>query len=132
MKMCWRALACVGLLLLICAGNAEAAQYAAAEDLKPVACLAFDDNQQITVRGTIMQSATTEKAEGVSPHKFMAIVLDSPICFTSDLEEKLGFVAVDQDVSMKWLGHYVFVTGNMTASGEGWYIAVHRVKDIKQ
>ena len=56
-------------------------------------------------------------------------MLDNPICFTGDLYE-IAFIAV-HPVSMKWLGHYAFVTGNMTASGEGWYIAVHRIKDVK-
>ena len=115
----------------VIAGKAEDAQHAAAEGSKPASCLAFHDAEQVTLRGTIMQSVNNQPEGGGPPQKFRAIILDSPICFTQDLEEKLISVAVDP-VSVKWLGHYVFVTGIMTASGEGWYIAVHSIKDIKQ
>lgn len=123
----------VTLSLVVCCTIAKKGEeaHAAAEGSKPASCLAFHDAEQVTLRGTIMESVINQPEGGGPPHKFRAIVLDSPICYAQYLEEKLGFVAVDP-VSVKWLGHYVSVTGVMTPTGEGWYIAVHSIKDIMQ
>ena len=89
-------------------------------------CVTAHDDQPITVRGTIVQSATTEEGEGGNPpHKYMAVVLETPICGDPD---EMKTMAVDP-VSMKWLGHDAFVTGIMTPTGEGSYIAVQHIID---
>jgi hypothetical protein len=89
-------------------------------------CVTAHDDQPITVRGTIVQSATTEEGEGGNPpHKYMAVVLETPICGDPD---EMKTIAVDP-VSMKWLGHDAFVTGIMTPTGEGSYIAVQHIID---
>jgi len=91
---------------------------AAHAESKSDSCFAFGDNQQITLRGQIVQSATTEESEGEPPHKYMAIVLDHPICFARDMSEKITLIEVGP-VPIMWLGHYVVITGNMEA-GDSW------------
>ena len=91
-------------------------------------CFAFDDNQQVTLRGQIVQSATTEESEGEPPHKYMAIILDNPICFTHNMSEKIASIEVSP-VPIKWLGHYVVITGNMDA-GDSWGVTVKRITDF--
>jgi hypothetical protein len=78
----------------------------------------------VTERGTIIQSATTETEEGVPPHKFLAILLDTPIC--GDPIETLIELG---PISMKWLGHDVLVTGNMEPVGIGPYITIKHIVD---
>jgi hypothetical protein len=94
-------------------------------------CTVFEEEKSTTVQGQIVQSATTVVGEGgEKPHKFMAIVLDSAICFKNDSETKIRFIATGP-ISARWLGHYVSVTGNMTASGEGWFLRVREIGDVK-
>ena len=43
--------------------------------------------ERVTLRGTIMQSITLEKNDGTGEsahHKFMAIALEKPICFSTE------------------------------------------------
>jgi hypothetical protein len=106
-------------------------QQGAAEGSKPASCVVFHDNGQVTVRGTIMESKNNQPEGGGRLKKFRAIILETQICFDQDLEEKLAFVAVSP-VSVRWLGHHVFVTGAITATGEGWFIDVSSIKDVKR
>ena len=57
----------------------------------------------------------------------MAIILDDPLCFTGAMDTKLTFLEATQ-VPMKWLGHYVVITGNMDA-GVSWGVTVKRIAD---
>ena len=95
-----------------------------------IACSMFDDNQRVTVRGQIVQTATTTESEDHPPYKYTALVLDNPICFSKQSSEKITFIEVGP-VSKKWLGHYVTITGNMTA-GDAWSIAVRDIKDVTE
>jgi hypothetical protein len=90
-------------------------------------CLVFDEDQQLTLRGDIVQSATTEGSEGQPPHKYMTLILDGPICFARDKDEKLTFIEV-YPIPPKWLGHHVAVTGSMLAD-DSWSIDVKGIKD---
>ena len=113
---------------LVCAALVVDTSAFADPKLKSDACFVFEDNQRVTVRGQIVQSATTMGSEGEPPHKYMALVLDNPICFSKDPGEKINFIEV-APVSMKWLGHDVTIIGNMTA-GDAWSITVRAIKDV--
>jgi hypothetical protein len=111
----------------------------------PPCCLPFDEpvtqsgvsDHAITLRGEIVQSATTEEEEGEPPHKFMALVLDTPLCFHDGV--KIAFLEVGyfhhhfphlSPVSEKWLGHHVDIMGLMVL-GEGESFNVQSIKDVK-
>jgi hypothetical protein len=96
--------------------------------LKFDGCFVIGYDQPATVRGLIVQSATTEESEGVTPYKYMAIVLDKPICYGVP-KYKITFTEV-APLTMKWLGHYVDLTGEMMTSGEGESITVRAIKDV--
>lgn len=90
-------------------------------------CVSFEDDELIELQGTVVQSATTEEAEGVPPHKYMALLLDKQICFAKDVEQEINFLET-YPVADKWLGHYVTIKGNMIA-GDGWSIKVTEIQD---
>jgi hypothetical protein len=77
-------------LMLLTAGSANAE-----------ACLTFDEDHAITLRGEIVQSATTEESEGEPPHKFMALVLDTPVCFIGD-DDRVAFLPVVPSRKSGW------------------------------
>lgn len=79
----------------------------------------------VTVRGTIVQSAFTDEG-GI--HKFLAIVFDRPIC-DALMGKKDKKILLPVEVSEKWLGHYVVVTGHL-GDGEDWTISVNSIKDV--
>jgi hypothetical protein len=82
-----------------------------------------DDSHKVTVRGTLIQSTTVGESEGGGPpHKYMAIVLDHPVCGFPDEKS----IAVGP-VSAKWIGHRVSVTGTVEPTGEGTYIDVQHI-----
>jgi hypothetical protein len=94
-------------------------------------CFVFEDNKSITVRGHVVQSAmSAENSEEGKPYKFMAIVLDSALCFKNDPDDKIRSIAADP-ISKRWLGHHVSATGKMTASGDGWWLSVRQIEDVK-
>jgi hypothetical protein len=92
-------------------------------------CFAFAEHQRVTLRGTIVQSATTEEEEGDPPHKYMAIILDHPVCLATNVEDKYTFI--EENVPTKWLGHYVDITGNMEGGLNGYAIdEISSIKDV--
>src|SRR3954452_14646188 len=94
-------------------------------------CMIFKEEEVVTLRGRIIQSATTEVEEGVPPHKYMAIMLEKPICWDKNpTDEKISFLEATP-VSRKWLGHYVVLTGRMVA-GDAWGIEVHQIRDASK
>jgi hypothetical protein len=90
-------------------------------------CLLFDEDHDVGISGDIVQSATTVEGEGVPPHKYMAIILDKPLCFTKDTTDKLSVVEV-YPVPAKWLGHHVLITGRLFA-GDAWSVRVRKIID---
>lgn len=104
------------VVLMLSAGSAAAKN-----------CFVFEDNQSITVRGHVVQSTMmAENSEEGKPYKFMAIVLDSALCFKNDPDETIRLIGANP-VSRRWLGHHVSATGKMTASGDGWYLSVRQI-----
>jgi DNA polymerase II small subunit/DNA polymerase delta subunit B len=83
--------------------------------------------QQVTLRGRIIQSASTEEEEGVPAHNYMALLLDAPIGSKQTLITELK-------VSIEWLGHYVDITGTLGIAdidGSAYFDAINRVEDVK-
>jgi hypothetical protein len=92
------------------------------------ACLTVDENHKITLHGRIVQSATTEEEEGDPPHKYMAIVLDKPIC---NLDNRNQTLLPADSISKKLLGHYVDVTGSVMVTADvDWSFHVQSIKDV--
>jgi hypothetical protein len=99
-------------------------------------CFAGRDIDHVTLRGEIVQSAFPE-GEDYSARpagtKYMALVLDDPICFSGDdvpgTYEKFAIVEVDP-VSLKWLGHHVLIVGSISV--EGPVISVKSIKEALQ
>ena len=92
------------------------------DGVKSKGCSIFNDDQLVTVHGKVVQSA-----EGEPPHTFMALALDSPICFSGDVNAEI-FLIVVFPIKMKWIGHHVAISGNMTA-GDSWSINVQHIND---
>jgi hypothetical protein len=88
-------------------------------------CELFTEEQQVRLVGGIVQSKA--QGEGQPWHKYMALVLDSPICFTGSLDDKITFLEA-WPVPQKWLGHYVVIVGTMIA-GDAWSIRIREIKD---
>jgi hypothetical protein len=89
-------------------------------------CHRVVSNETLTVHGTIVQSKTVGNFEdGSPPRKFMALVLDVPLCGNPTNERIVG---VDS-VSKKWLGHSVIVTGTIGPSSDRTFIAVKHIVD---
>lgn len=74
------------------------------------------DGDTVTLHGTIVQSSGAAEGTG-KPEKFMAIALNVPLC--TDLTDHAETLVEVSPVSMKWLGHYVVVTGIVGPSGFG-------------
>lgn len=85
-------------------------------------CCATDDGDTVTLHGTIVQSSGAQKGTGKKV-KFMDIALDTPFC-----TDKL----VGVDVSKKWLGHHVVVTGIIVQTGFGAGINIKHISDDKE
>jgi hypothetical protein len=70
-------------------------------------------------------------------HRFTFRQTRRPICWTKDLDRKdlgdkdkqITFIATFP-IPIKWLGHYVIITGNMVA-GDSWGLRVQRIEDVK-
>jgi hypothetical protein len=89
-------------------------------------CHRVVSNETLTVHGTIVQSKTVGNFEdGSPPRKFMALVLDVPLCGNPTNERIVG---VDS-VSKKWLGRSVIVTGTIEPSSDRTFIAVKHIVD---
>jgi hypothetical protein len=112
-------------------GKAATAPSASPAEPTSCSCSAFVENQQMTLRGTIVQSATTEESEGEPPHKFMAISLDNPICLATDTNNKYTLLDASE-VSTKWLGHYVDINGTIDGCVDGYCLQVKSIKDVSQ
>lgn len=92
-------------------------------------CKIFNDNDLLTLTGTVVQSATVQEYEGVKPHKYMAMVLDDPICFRAAQDQEIRLI-LGQPIPMRWLGHYVKAEGRLIA-GDSWSIAITRISDVR-
>jgi hypothetical protein len=88
-------------------------------------CASFTEGQTVTLHGQIFQGKTLVEEEGEPPHKYLAIVLDRPICIGVDDRYSLLTVAIPE----KWLGHSVVITGNMEGCVDGYCIDVKSIKD---
>jgi hypothetical protein len=64
-------------------------------------CRTFDDNQRIVLRGEIVQSLNLG-GEGVKPRKYMAVVLQEPICFIKDSDTKITMLEASQCLIDGW------------------------------
>jgi hypothetical protein len=86
-------------------------------------------DQQVILRGEIVQSATTEyNDDDGPPHKYMAFISDDPICGYND--KKMTSIEASP-VPIKWLGHYVIVIG-VVENGENLTFKVEHITDVKQ
>jgi hypothetical protein len=100
---------------------------------KTDACVIVADGEPVTVRGQIVQSATTAEGEGEPPHKYMMLILDKPVCFKANPfgeHRDNEYSVVVTPVATRWLGHEVVVTGEWT-EGDGSWIVVHRIMDVE-
>jgi len=119
-KLFWLAL---GATLFVNPADAES---------KPDSCFAVE-GERVTLRGTIIQSITLEKNDGTGEsahHKFMAIALEKPICFSTEppINE---YLVKAFPIPAKALGHCVAVIGNLVLD-EDLSITVEGIKDICQ
>jgi hypothetical protein len=92
-------------------------------------CIEFEEGQSMTLRGKIVQKATTEPEEGEPPHKYMVIELEDSICFKNAPDIKIDVVALT--VAKKWVSRHVVVTGSMEG-GLMWSIKVSEIVDEKK
>jgi hypothetical protein len=92
-------------------------------------CIEFEEGQSMTLRGKIVQKATTEPEEGEPPHKYMVIELEDSICFKNAPDIKIDVVTLT--VAKKWVSRHVVVTGSMEG-GLMWSIKVSEIVDEKK
>jgi hypothetical protein len=105
------------------------------------ACTPFTENQKMTLKGTIVLTATGRDDDSGKLDPAMAIVLESPACLATDPSSKSDFIAIysrNDSVSVshsrRWLWHYVTITGTMEgveegASGLPYAFDVESIKD---
>jgi hypothetical protein len=120
----------VALIVTVSAGAALA------ECSKTDPNIDFNSKKPITLYGTVVMCATVQGVEGVpAGSKYTALALDPPICASGggpgtdfgDLQVTLLMV---KNVSKKFLGHQVVLTGVMTESKLDWQLAVQSIRDI--
>jgi len=82
----------------------------------------WNENSSVLVRGTIIKS-NKGVSDGTPPSDQMEIVMDLTSCSSGSP------LAVDR-VPVRWLGHYVELSGTAMRGANGWYIIARHIKDV--
>lgn len=93
-------------------------------------CIQSSETENVTLVGIVVETVDVEGNEGLGRDagtKIVALTLDTPICTASGNETFIEVV----NVSTRWMGHHVMVTGTVT-SDETFSIFSDRIVDFNR
>src|ERR1700730_8001583 len=94
-------------------------------------CTLFTEDQKMTLKGMIVQTARPEDDDSGKMYPSMAIVLYKPICLSTDPSDKRDFISIcasaldskkvgsSLSALRKWMGHHVVIVGKLGGAEYG-------------